>query len=407
MNELQSHFLSVVTAALRNTVPPAINQKSNDWEGLFHLASEQEVLPLVFDTCCNCGLNRSIDRELYTKWQKRALYTATRQIIQNNEFLTLVLSAQEQGLDPIVLKGIICRSAYPKPMLRPSVDEDLLISPQDTEQWHQFLLSEGLSADEPEADRKMVDELSYHKHNSPTYLELHRSLFSRTSESYGDLNDLFTGAPDRTVEVQIEDVTLRTLAPTDHFLYLICHAYKHFLHAGVGIRQAADMALFANRYGDEIDWESIYDSCSSVHIDTFAAALLKIAHKHLTLKEIPAPFSEVPVDEEPLLEDILAGGLYGTADINRAHSSNMTLDAVAARNQKRKHRGIWHSLFPGKEYLQSHFAYAKRHPILLPAAWGQRIIQYLKKSRLDSGNPVQSIQIGQKRIELLKKYKII
>ena len=39
--------------------------------------------------------------------------------------------------------------------------------------------------------------------------------------------------------------TIRILAPTDHLLCLLCHAYKHFLYAGFGIRHVCDIGIFA------------------------------------------------------------------------------------------------------------------------------------------------------------------
>ncbi len=405
MERIEGVFLSLFTSALLGESVEDPGLSIEEWAALLKLAAEQEILPLIFDAACALPSFKAMDRESRKTWQHKSLKVAIRQIVQTNEFLTLVLHAQAQGLNPVVLKGIVCRSLYPKPMLRPSVDEDLLILPEETETWHSFFLSEGLFADEPELDREKADEISYHKENSPTYIELHKSLFPPNSNAYGELNQLFDGVLDRTVEVQIEDVKLRTLAPTDHLLYLICHAYKHFLHSGVGIRQVADMALFANAYGGDIDWEHIYRACQSVNIETFTAALLQIAQKHLTMNEIPAPFAEIAVDEGPLLEDILSGGLYGTVDIDRVHSANMTLDAVAAQKQGRRGSGVWHSLFPGAAYLQGQFPYAKKHPVLVPIAWAQRLESYL--ARRGTTNPAETIRIGQARIDLLKQYKVI
>ena len=48
----------------------------------------------------------------------------------------------------ICREGIVCRSLYPIPCLRPSVDEDIFVPAEDTEKYHEFLLSEGLFADE-------------------------------------------------------------------------------------------------------------------------------------------------------------------------------------------------------------------------------------------------------------------
>ena len=275
MSRAEDTFLLLLSAALREQVPEDPAPEAGEWEQVLRLAAEQEVLPLVFDACVSLPSFKALDRETRRKWQRKALGVATRQIVQTNEFLTLVLHAQAQGLDPIVFKGIVCRSLFPKPMLRPSVDEDLLIAPEEAEAYHAFFLAEGLFADNPNADLAAADELSYHRENSPTYIELHKSLFSRSSDAYGELNGLFEGALSRAISVQVEDVTLRTLAPTDHFLFLLCHAYKHFLHSGVGVRQVADMALFIRAYGADIDWERIFDACQSVNMETFAAALFK------------------------------------------------------------------------------------------------------------------------------------
>ena len=406
MTRIDEAFLALTRAAISGeklTGDFAFLQK--DWIQILRLATEQEILPLLFDTAVDLSSFKALDRETRREWQHKALGVVMRQIVQTNEFLTLMLHTRSRGLNPVVIKGIACRNLYPKPMLRPSVDEDLLIQPEETEAYHEFFLAEGLFADEPEADRAAADELSYHRENSPTYIELHKSLFSHSSAAYGDLNALFDGMLDRAVELRIEDVTLRTLCPTDHFLYLVCHAYKHFLHSGVGIRQAADMALFANVYGAEIDWQHVFEDCRAVHIETFTAALLCIAKKYLTLREIPAPFSEIDVEEQPLLEDMLSGGLYGAVDMDRLHSGNMTLDAVAAQKQGRHGSGVWHSLFPGSGYLKSQFPYAQKHPILLPVAWAQRIGRYLTQE--STARPTETIRIGQERIALLRQYHIL
>ena len=296
---------------------------------------------------------------------------------------------------------------YPRPSFRPSVDEDLFIRPEEFPVYHQAMLDYGLTPVNPDEDMEKAHEVAYQDKERHLYIEVHKQLFAPDSAAFAELNDFFEGAFDRTVEVQIEDVTLRTLAPTDHLLYLIFHAYKHFLHSGVGIRQIADMALFSNAYGEEIDWNRICEDCQAAGIATFTAALLRIAHKHLTLKAIPEAFAAIETDEQPLLEDILTGGLYGTVDIDRVHSANMTLDAVAAQKQGRRGSGVWRSLFPGKAYLQSHFPYAKKHPPLLPLAWAQRLINYLRHRSGPAANPVESIRIGQARIALLEQYDVL
>ena len=380
---------------------------ASDWAELLRLAHEQELLPLVYDAVYRCPSFQTLDKGLRDKYRESALRAATRQIIQNNEFLTLVLHAQAEGLDPTVLKGAVVRSLYPKPMLRPSVDEDLLVPQDKVRAYHEFFLREGLLADDPHADLAAAQELSFHKERSPTYIELHTSPLPSGSEAYGDCNAPFAGALERTVTVQIEDVTVRTLAPTDHLLFLICHAYKHFLHSGVGIRQVCDMGLFAQHNASQLDWMHIVSACRELRIDRFAAALFRIGAEHLGFS-MPEAFASYDTDPEPLLEDILSGGACGANDIDRLHSSTLTLDAVAADRTGRRRGGALRSVFLPVKDMAGHYPYLRRKPWLLPVAWTQRIWGYLSRQKNPSPvNPAESLRIGKERIALLRQYGII
>ena len=136
-------------------------------------------------------------------------------------------------------------------------------------------------------------------------------------------------------------------------------ADKHFLHGGVGIRQLCDMGLFVQRYGGEIQWQHILDACRSLHIDRLAAAMFRIGAEHLALP-LPEIFAGYEEAVQPLLEDILSGGVYGMSDLDRAHSSTLTLEAVAAERQGRRRGGVLRSVL-------------RSHKWLLPAAWTQRV----------------------------------
>ena len=390
---------------LDKTVDWTVSLNSKAWLELLHLAQIHEILPLFIQAVAASNTFTAADSRFQNMAKKRARGRALYQARATAEFELLYSFLRERGLTPYIMKGIVLRNLYPSPELRPSADEDLLIRPKKFPQYHEAMLDYGLSLVNPDEDIEKAHEVAYQDKEKHLYIEVHKQPFPPESGAVGDLNALFDGVHDRHMTVTIYGQQFETLAPTDHLLYLICHAYKHFLHMGVGIRQVADMALFSNAYGEDIDWEHIYQACQSVHIETFTAALFQIAHKYLTMKAIPDAFAAIETDEQALLEDILSGGLYGTADIDRVHSANMTLNAVAAQKQGRRGSGVWHSLFPGAAYLQNHFPYAKKHPVLVPIAWAQRLGSYL--ARTGTANPAETIRIGQARIELLKQYKVI
>ena len=404
MKLYESTFLTLLRCGLRGVgveTDPGLSDEA--WVELLRLARQQELLPLVYETVFRCRSFAQMDTETRRKYQDTALQSAVCQIVQSNEFLTLVQHAQARGLDPVVLKGIAVRSLYPRPMLRPSVDEDLLIAPGEAAAYHRFFLDEGLRPDDPEADPACASELSYHRPDSPTYIELHTSAFPPDSSAYADCGALFEGALERSVRVQIEDVSVRTLAPTDHLLFLLCHAYKHFLHGGIGIRQVSDLAVFAEKNGGGIDWTRVRSGCGSIRIEYFSAALFRIAQKHLGF-ELPEAFADLDADEGPLLTDILEGGNFGTADLDRMHSGNLTLDAVAAQKQGRRRSGLFAAAFPTAEYMAQRYPWLRGRRWLLPAAWLRRAGEYLL-SRDSSAASV--LRLGRERIKLLRQYRII
>ena len=58
--------------------------------------------------------------------------------------------------------------------------------------------------------------------------------------------------------------------------------------------------------------------------------------------------------------------------------------------------------------MERMYPWLKNYPFLLPAAWAARIGKYVKETRKTEGNDVrESIEIGNRRVELLKQYKII
>lgn len=258
-----------------------------------------------------------------------------------------------------------------------------------------------------------VYEVPYGKKGSLIYIELHKSLFPPESEAYGDLNRFFANVHEDAIDIRIDGTDIRTMGYTDHLFYLICHSFKHFLHSGFGIRQVCDIILFANEYGDAIDWEKILRQCREIHADLFAAALFAIGEKYLTFDpekaHYPKAWREISVDETDMLMDLLDSGIYGNANMSRKHSSNMTLDAVAAdKNGKKAGNTVLKSLFPSAKKLEGRYPYLKKHPILLPIAWTDRILKYRKETVAGGDNAAaDSVKIGNQRIELMKEYGII
>ena len=416
MNLNDKLFLEALNASLENKkVDWEMIIKPSDWLALFHKAEIHQVLPLVFDAVYQCPAAKAGDAEFFQTYRKKVVRQVMVQTMRTAEFLKLYKHLQEKGLHPLVVKGLVCRQLYPNPDYRSSSDEDVLIRNREFVKCNNMLRGCGMEPTDDKQDLDATYEVAYRKAGTPLYIELHKALFSPDSVEYGEFNEFFKGAHSRRVKIQVQGVDVYTLNYTDHLFYLICHAFKHLLHGGFGIRQVCDMVMFANTYGNEIDWEQVRENCKKIGADKFAIALFKIGEKYLNFDLAKACYPEdwanVFVDEHALLEDMLSGGIYGGATMSRKHSSRMTLNAVKAEKKgKTVKYNILKTIFPARADLKGKYTYLERFPFLLPVAWMSRIVKYQKETRQDKlkGNsPAESIKIGNQRIELLRQYGIL
>lgn len=383
------------------------------WKELFALAEQQKVQPLIFEAVYDCPAIRSMDVEFLNAMKRRGMSVMLLQVQRTMQSLNLYRYLQERNLQPVVVKGIVCRELYPNPDLRMSADEDFFVEASAFEAYVEALQEYGLQPTTSVEDSEQPDELGFLGKNGLCYVELHKELFSKASDAYGHLNEYFSDCFESAVPFEVQGTTIYTMEPQMHLFYLICHALKHFLHSGFGIRQVCDISLFANAYGGEIDWQRFLEQCREIHAEKFTAALFQIAEKYLGFDKekacYPKVWQDIEIDEEELLKELLYSGIYGGSSMSRKHSSRITLEAMAAKQSGRKPgSGLKASLFPAAKKLEGQYTYLKKQPYLLPVAWGERIVKYCGElAKAENNHAVDAMKIGNQRVELLKKYGIL
>ena len=405
MDKSQRIFLSILRAAMEGgQLPPPEDLTAEERQAVLKLAAEHKVLPLVLEACP--ALPEPEQLPILKHQVRRQVIL---QSVRTGEFLALERKLREAGIDTIVTKGILCRELWPKPDHRASADEDVLIRPEAFEACHSLLTEQGLATEMPPEQMASAYEVPYRRAGSPLYIELHKHLFPPESRAYGSWNRFFEGAFERSVEVTIQGQPIRTLGHTDHLLYLILHAFKHFLHSGFGIRQVCDIVRFAERYGQDVDWDLILDRCRQLRADRFAATVLRIGRLHLGFDPesagVPALWRTLEADEGPMLSDLLDSGIYGSSTRSRSHSSTVTLEAVAGRSKK---SSLLSTVFPSAQRLEGRYPWLKERPWLLPAAWAGRLWTYAGETRRRSdSSAAETLKIASERMALLKHYGIL
>lgn len=368
-------------------------QDESFWAALFTLSQEQKLIPIVYEV-----LHDSIPSNLQSEWRSSAVLQTARQTAQSAEFLELYKDLLKEGFSPLVVKGIVCQTTYKKPDLRISADDDVYIEHTRYMEFHQILKKMGFqSISSP--DYKNAHEERYARNGF--LLEGHWELFPQEHALLNSLNVYAEAFWKRAKTVLIQNVPILTLEPTDHMIFLLLHAFKHFIGSGFGIRQICDIAQWSKTH--DIEWDRVHSVLADVHAEYFAAAVFGICESYFGMT-YPSIWDHC--DYSLLLEDSLRSGIYGASSMSRKHSSTITLGAVESRYRGTRNIPLLTSVFPKRSVMEMSFPWVRKSFLLLPAAWSIRIFRYLR-SQGKNNSSSETIQIGAERTDMLKYYKII
>ncbi|MBR5126537.1 MAG: nucleotidyltransferase family protein, partial [Oscillospiraceae bacterium] len=121
-------FLNILRCALVNRPASCSDALTDgDWEALMELAGDQKLLPLFSDAIHTVPGTETVLPKYRPAIRRQVLVQA----LKTEEFLRLYRHLEQAGIRPLVVKGILLRTMYPKPDLRPSADEDLVVKPEE------------------------------------------------------------------------------------------------------------------------------------------------------------------------------------------------------------------------------------------------------------------------------------
>ncbi len=398
-------LLTTLRAALRGetAVLPDFQTPEDGWR-LYELACAHRVQALVLEAMPQ-QFRQQLPPELLESWRQQAKELCVGQTLRDDAFSQVYGQLTRAGVTALVMKGALCRNLYPQPCLRPSSDEDLLVPPEQFETALELLRQADFRPLRQKGDAFEIGLMN----PQGLYLELHKSPFAPDFAMTAPLAEVFSTVWQRAVPVQTEIGGLLSMSAHDHMLYLLLHACKHMVYSGFGIRQVCDIALWAQRFGAEIDWPLLWRQLESVRALTFGRTVLAIAAQQLGLEPEQAGFSlqlEQTLPAAPLLEDILQSGVYGSSSESRLHSAGVTLQAVQADRQE-KRESLLPTLFPDLRAMQQRYGWLRRAPVLLPVAWACRLLRYARQNTHPNRAATQSLQLARQRKALLQQLDLL
>ncbi len=319
----------------------------------------------------------------------------TVQTRRSAKFLEAYRAMTSAGAKPLCVKGIICRSLYPDFDLRISADEDLIAGESDYPVCEKILLDMGFR---PLDGSGGAYEKGFLHWESGCFIELHKTLLPEDGGVYSRFNSALGNLFENPASLRVEKTELLCPRAEKHFLYLVLHAFKHFLISGIGIRQIADISLFAK--ANRLDMKGVYEVCDGLNISGFLRGILGIGARYFGLDG-----GEYGADEEDLQDliyDIMSGKAYGPGEREKIHSGTVTFNRYA-KTIGCGRPVLSAALFPSAESMAKKYPFAGRHKLLLPLAYFLRAAGYF----FSSYDTADTVSQAERRNELMKKYDIL
>ena len=381
-----------------------------EWSYLVQLSKDHNLLPIFME-----GASKHfsyISRQEYEQETKECLAVVAGQVRRTSAFLRLYEAFINAGVHPIVIKGLICRELYGKLAdHRPSGDEDILIRPCEYIKAKEVLIANGYVAElevETEAQLKQVQEISFIHPKDKLHIELHLNPMGRENDVRSKMSDCFLEVFENYRDVEIKGIMVRTMNHQEHLLFLILHAFKHFIGGGFGVRQMLDILLYQEYFETEIDLQCVYETLKTFRAESFWNDMIHIGNSYFGFQLRVMQESNCP---DELLEDMIRCGTFGNKTL-ADRAAERTVKFTTGNHLKHKKINslimLLRTVFPQRSFLLENSPYLKKKPWLLPVAWVQRWWRFIKRNHnCDENLAMESMKISKRRIKLLKKYDLV
>lgn len=263
-----------------------------------------------------------------------------------------ILPALEAAKIPFIpLKGSILRAEYPEPWMRTSCDIDLLVRPADLARAGEVLVS---SLGYTEGDRATHDVAYYSP--SGRHIELHFDLVEegRAAAASAVLSRVWEDATPRAGYTFFHE-----LSDPFFYFYHIAHMAKHFESGGCGLRPFIDLYLLDRRENADTEARDAL---------LLNGGLLAFAERARALSGVMMEGRTLDPTSEKLLDFLLRGGVYGSAD-NRV--------AIQQKNKGGRLGYLFSRIFAPHAKLKRYYPILEKYPFLNPVMQVRRWLMLL------------------------------
>ena len=281
LDSLQEAFLSLVRLGIGQSVEYL--PEKVDWESVETLATEQELLAVMADGIEQLPVEERPPKKALLQCIGLVMQDETRYAVQQKAASEMTLLFHENGIRTYVLKGEVVAECYPKPEHRVSSDMDCFLVDDGSP-----LMTDGIKEDVWERGNLVIEKAGY---------EVGRGFYKNSSfyfpglmvENHQYMVPFRGNKTLKRLEKLLQEMLLSDKG-NDRFegtwlyrppvmvsaLFLVEHAYSHFLHEGLTWRMVLDWMMFSRKHKDEIDWNAFDSSIDEFGFRRFYDSYLRL-----------------------------------------------------------------------------------------------------------------------------------
>ena len=348
-------YQQILASLLSHSIREQVMNVSDEFklEEVMNEAQAHDVSGLVYRV-----LKSQLDLELY---KNEIILKSLTQSRYTKQALQLIDELQREGIQIILLKGIVLKNFYPVADLRTMGDIDVLVMESQLEKIDLLLSRRGYQ-------KEYTLNEKHHVYEGPGFrIEVHWTLGN--SKRQQGLLAFEEHLWHHLQSIEINQRMYWTLSDEDFLIHLILHAAGHMRSSGFGIRQLCDITLWIEKH-PSLDWDYIVASLTDMHLMAFSKYLFFICYQLLNL-EVPSllKLEKVePSNVSQFIEWIFSNGVHGKREERQPFEDYFAYNIAQVGS-------IWvrvRLLFPSLKSLSTYYAYAHRYPLLLPIAWIHR-----------------------------------
>lgn len=405
MEKTTELFLELCKDSIQERVPENIKEKYKevDWNEMHTLCKYNHVSAICYHTAGQ-AVDKSQCAELMETWKNESFGSGMLELMKLQLLQNVLKEAQNRGIMLLTFKGCVLSNLYPQFTMRTTSDSDLYVSENQREEAVQLLLDCGYEQD-MEKSKDMVPVFHKKKHT----IELHYCLWEDyTGEKMDVLENCKLTDPASFIELTACGIDVVTLGFTEHLIFQMFHIIKHFVVQGVGFRYFMDLTLYVNRYIKELDLKRFWNSMEQLGYDKFCEVFFWCCNQYLDMTEVVMAGRQAVTQEEiqVLLAEVIQLEKCDQKDAYQLLGIMTSYLTGTRKAADKKWKRKLQVLFPGVKGLSDNYSYAKKCPLLLPAAWVHRGVLFTfkyRKRKENWYNTQEKLSVAEYRIALLEK----